>query len=222
MNLTKGKFQTQADSDFIAQQHKNSKLVPLKKRIQDAEKDKFWSDFQDGIQQKGTSRQTHKDMLQATGTSFRNPVSDDGQNYMNATGSMKHKSSKSKAFGDRNQTIAGPQIGIRDKLTLNGNKNPTTRGDTQNEMTPADPYSKNNQFLNHHEFDVSLTNQGQVINQSSMTNDFPPVSSALADHVAHAKMISDSPELDSQLNIQENTNNAVTQSPGNQTPSSKK
>ena len=67
--------------------------------------------------------------MRATGTSFKNPISEDNQSFMNVTGGLRNKNSKSKAFGDRNQTLAGPSIGIREKLAISGNKNPTTRGD---------------------------------------------------------------------------------------------
>jgi|TARA_B110000285_G_scaffold86790_1_gene99438 hypothetical protein len=118
--------------------------------------------------------------MRATGTSFKNPISEDNLSFMNVTGGLKNKNSKSKAFGDRNQTLAGPSIGIREKLTISGNKNPTTRGDTQNVMTPSYPVDTQKQLLNHHEFDVSLTqNQANALNHSSMTNDFPAGSSQM-------------------------------------------
>ena len=95
--------------------------------------------------------------MAATGISFKNPISEDNLSFMNVThGGLKNKNSKSKAFGDRNQTLAGPSIGIREKLTVSGNKNPTTRGDTQTVMTPSYPADPE-KLLNHHEFDVSLT-----------------------------------------------------------------
>lgn len=75
--------------------------------------------------------------MRATGTSFKNPISDDS--FMNVTGGFKNKNTKSKAFGDRNQTLAGPSVGIREKFAISGNKNPTTRGDNNNIMTPLDP-----------------------------------------------------------------------------------
>lgn len=144
---------------------------------------------------KNRSRQTQKEsLMQATGTSFRNPISDDG------SAGLKHKTSRTKAFGDRNQTIAVPSQGLREQLVVSGQKNPTTRGDKMHEISPTDPlFTDNQKNLNHHEFDVSLTNQGHAINQSSMTNDFPNVQSVMD------KQKNDSPhDVESQLNIQEN------------------
>ena len=37
---------------MIASQHKQAKLKPIKQRIAEAEKDKFWNDFHEGINEK--------------------------------------------------------------------------------------------------------------------------------------------------------------------------
>ena len=37
---------------MFASQHKQAKLKPIKQRIADAEKDKFWNDFHEGINEK--------------------------------------------------------------------------------------------------------------------------------------------------------------------------
>jgi hypothetical protein len=81
-NLKRGKFVTQGDADLIATQHKQSKLVPIKQRIKEAEKDRFWNDFHEGINEKSSKiiqkrGDQSKDPMLATGISFKNQSHDD-------------------------------------------------------------------------------------------------------------------------------------------------
>ena len=59
---------------MIASQHKQAKLKPIKQRIAEAEKDKFWNDFHEGINEKSNKMIQKKVDMQATGISFKNPV----------------------------------------------------------------------------------------------------------------------------------------------------
>jgi hypothetical protein len=133
-NLKRGKFVTQGDADLIASQHKQQKLIPIKQRIKEAEKDRFWNDFHEGINEKSVKlvqkRNDGKDPMLATGISFKNQSQDEETQRMQyGTGGGPRP--KKKTFGqDRASQPVQMVVGLKDKLGMSPHQNATTRGET--------------------------------------------------------------------------------------------
>lgn len=137
--MNNGKFVTPGDKQLIKNQIKQAKLQPVKERIKEAEKDKFWNDFHEGIAEKSTkvlkdvshpygSGSHHSSTMQATGLSYKNPLTTNEETrsvvYGPSGGGNRSINGKyKKAFGqDRNSQHVN-QIQLKDNLNMNINQN---------------------------------------------------------------------------------------------------
>jgi hypothetical protein len=138
--LNNGKFVTPGDKQLIKNQIKQAKLQPVKERIKEAEKDKFWNDFHEGIAEKsakvlkdasnpyaGTGTQ-YSSTMQATGLSYKNPLTanEDTRSFAygpsgNANRPINVKNKK--AFGQDRNSLVVHQIQLKDNLNMNINQN---------------------------------------------------------------------------------------------------
>ena len=68
-NINKGKFLTTIDNENVGKVNKLNQLKPLKQRIEEAERQQFWSDFSGEPGGKDSSS------MQRTGASMQQPLS---------------------------------------------------------------------------------------------------------------------------------------------------
>lgn len=137
--MNNSKFVTPGDKQLIKNQIKQAKLQPVKERIREAEKDKFWNDFHENIAEKSSkvlkdvshpygSGSQHSSTMQATGLSYKNPLTanEETRSFMYGPSTNGNKSlnvKNKKAFGqDRNSQIVH-QIHLKDSLNMNINQN---------------------------------------------------------------------------------------------------
>lgn len=133
-NLKKGKFLTNNDSEQMHSQNQLSKLKPIKQRIEEAEREQFWSEFSnDPKKVAGKHKQSiHDSSMQATGISYKHnveqPYANSGAdpNGMLSGGALsgdqsvnRNKKAQIKAFHqDRNSTVV-QAVGLKDNLNSN-------------------------------------------------------------------------------------------------------